>query len=340
MALKIKPVPGYRAQPGPGGGPVTVPKIAAPKLAVPKQQPALGMAGLGIQPGYVTQAKTLAAPIVPWGPATTAGTATSVPRSSVPSNYQPNIDEILGAPLSESARGRYNTNMQSLMRALQSNLGSAVIKSGYDPTAAFQKLMADRPDLGQFSGLLDNVDLAAAGANPTSDRALAEQGYNRGLENQAYSLAARGMGQSGAAATGINQLAETRTLAENRSRDALLQALQGGISGYLSDQTAGYNSLLDTYSQAAQQLAQQPGGPLPQGDADLNTVAAAQANERLVPGTNIPSAASAPVNYINWGGGQIKNVNQMRQWLGARGQNWNTWAIQHPALAQQLISLS
>src|SRR3954463_14673852 len=62
--------------------------------------------------------------------------APKLPPSTVPSNYQPNIDEILGAPLSEQARGSYNTNLQSLMNALRSNLGGAVIKSGYDPTAA------------------------------------------------------------------------------------------------------------------------------------------------------------------------------------------------------------
>lgn len=342
--MAIKPVPGYKPQPGPGG-PVpkavyTAPKVAAaPKpLAMPKS--ALGMAGLGIQPGYVTQAKTAAAAVTPWGPATAPGTATSVPRSAVPSNYAASLADITGHPLYQGALGQHNTNMQSLMRALQSNLGSAVIKSGYDPTAAFQKLMADRPDLGEFADLLDPAAIATAGTNPLSERMMNQQTYDRGLERQAYSLAARGMGQSGAAATGTNALLENRQLAENQSRDALLQAIQGGMTGYLGAKTQGFTALQDTAAQVAQLLAQQEGAVRPEGNADLNTVAAAQANEKLVPGTNVPSAASAPTNYINWGGGQIKNVNQMKQWLGARGQNWNTWAIQHPALAQQLLSLS
>lgn len=340
MAAKIKPVPGYRAQPGPGGPGLSVPKAVTPKAIVVKKpavpKPAIGMAGLGIQPGYTGQAAAAAMPVAPWAAPTAPGDATSVPRSAAPGNYLASLADIQSNPLYEQALGSYNTNMQSLMKALQGNFGQAVIKSGYDPTAAFQQLMKDRPDLGEFANLLDPTAATAAGVNPLSERAMNEQTYNRGMENQSYELAARGIGQSGAAATGTNALLQSKQLAENQSRTALLEALQSGITGYLGQKTQGYDRVQDVAAQVAELLANQEGAVYDEGDQTPTDEIAA--NPSTVPGTAIPSAANT--NYLPWFGKKIANVTQMRQELASRGLNWNTWAIQHPDAVKKLLALS
>src|SRR5262245_7078426 len=227
MVNKIKPVPTYTAGKAPTGyapGGVATKKVptakptsyaaavkafkpsAATIKAIAPTQAAKNALGPAWGGQYAAGSQPIPQYLMPATVPTTAGTATAPPRSSVPSNYDFNLAAIQENPLSQQALGQYNTDMQSLMRALQTNLGQKLISSGYDPTAAFQKLLADRPDLGEFADLLRPSDIAAAAANPLSERALAEQTYNRGALDQVYQLAARGMGGSGEAAVGTNQL--------------------------------------------------------------------------------------------------------------------------------------
>lgn len=340
--MAITKLPGYISAVKAYQAPKAVVKAIAPtKAAKVALGPRFGSplpAGSQPIPNYLMPIPKAAPPSAPAAPAALGGAVTAVPRSAVPGNYEASLADILGQPLSADARGAYNANLKTWMDSLRSGLGQSIIKAGYDPSTAFQKLLADRPDLGEFSNLIDPTAAVAAGQNTLSDRALNEQTYNRGMSNLDYELAARGIEGSGAQATGGNQLTQAKQLQENQTRDALLQTIQSGITGYLGQKTQGYNSLLDTYGQAAQQLAQQAGAVRPEGTETVDEANATQPDQAVVPGTAIPSAANT--NYVNWGGQQIKNVTQMRQWLGARGQRWDVWAPQHPDLARQLVNLS
>lgn len=343
MAIKALPITQKAAYASiPGLKPAAAPKPAAVKN--PYTISKVGYTGSGWNypstPAYMLPHVTVPTQTTPTstGTATGLNPTTAVPRSTVPGNYTAGLDEILGNPLSQSALGQYNTNMQTLMNALRGNIGQSVIKSGYDPTAAFQSLLASRPDLGDFSNLIDPAAIATANQNPLSEKALADQAYSKGMSDLDYSLAARGLGGSGAQVTGGNQILQNKQLAENQSRQGLLDAINSGIGGYLTQKTSGFNSLQDTYAQVAQLLAQQQGAVPDVGSADLTD----QENAGVVPepGTNVPSAATHPTNYVVWGGQQMHNATQMKSWLAQHGQNWNAWAARYPAAARQLMGLS
>jgi hypothetical protein len=340
--MAIKAVPTYKYNPTlsrlttvPAPKPVAVRKPAVPQFNLtPTARSLQQMPGFA---GPVTPFYVGPAPVTTQTTPASTGPTKAVPLSAVPGNYEASLADIMGHPLSEAALGAYNTQQQSLMRALQSTAGQAVIKSGYDPSAAFKQLLASRPDLGDFASIIDPAAIAAANANPLSERALTEQQYNTGMSNLDYQLAGAGILGSGAQVTGGNQILQNRQLSENASRAALMDAIQGGISSNLSSRATGYQRLQDVYGQVAQLLAQRQGAVPETGTADVEDVA--NVPESPIPGTNIPSAATPPASYVNWGGQQMRSVNQMKQWLAQHGGNWNTWAAQHPAAARQLAGL-
>lgn len=247
----------------------------------------VGMAGVGVFPGYIKQAQPPSVPKpkpppVGTTPATKAGllpytegqlNITGVPRIAPPSSivtnpmptvpddpaaqYQPTLDEIMNYPTAALARENYNTDLQTLMKALRASIGQAVIKGGYDPTARWQKFLAENPGYEDFTDLISPTALASAATNPRSDRALAAEAEARGLDNLSYRLAARGMSGSGAYATGSNKLTRERQLTEQNTLDQLIAAITGGISNYNAQKIAGRNAVEDAYAQAAAILAGQ-----------------------------------------------------------------------------------
>lgn len=226
-------------------------------------------------------------------------------EQDAPNLYQSALDEIHNHPLYQSALGSYNANLTSLMNALRGNVGQAVIKAGYDPTAAFQKLMRDRPDLGDFADLLRPDDIAEAANSKYSQRAIAQRAKDAGMYDLRYQMAAKGLGGSGAEIANASNLLKTQQQTDDDNLRSLISAITGGIGDYLTQKAQGRKDLGDVEAQVGELLAQTPG--------------------------------QTPKLGIQWGGGQINSVAQMKQWLKARGQSFDVWANQHPALARQLV---
>jgi hypothetical protein len=352
--MAIRKAPGYVTY---GGSttrpkPYVPPKVAVPTAAANRAANVAGLANANRQlTGFVNKITNYPSLLgnvssytnipgvtpVDTGPRTgVQGQTVPVPRSTVPGNYTASLDEILGNPLSQEALGSYNTGMQSFMRALKSGIGQKIISSGYDPSAAFAQLRASNPDLGDFTDLIDPASIAAANANPLSERALAEQNYNTGMSNLDYQLAGAGILGSGAQATGGNQLLQAKQLSEQASRANLMNAISGGLSDYLQQKTSGYNRLQDVYAQVAQLLANRAGAVPETGTEELPPEGETPTGEETIPGTTVPSAASVPSSGVQWGGQTFTTRAALSRWLASHGSNWGAWAANHPAAAARL----
>jgi len=370
VAKKITPVPTYTAGKAPtgyapGGIATTVKKTTVPKLGplpgytqainafkpsaatiaaiAPTQaaKNALGPAWGGAYSAGNQPIPDYLMPAQPTPPPTPPGTVgRKTPFSAVPTNYTATLDEIYGNPLYTSALGSFTADQQSAFNALRSAIGQKVIGAGYDPSAAFQKLLAERPDLGQLgfnADFLRPADLATAATNPLSERAQQDIAYNRGASNLDYSLAARGLSGSGAVATGRNQLEQTRQTAQYNTLQELLGAIQGGIGGYLTNRQTAYGKLQDVAGQVAQMLAQQPGAAYPEEDTSLTQYEEGPASNPVnqVPETTVPSAKTPAPNYFMWGGQKVYTPQQMTAILGGP-KAYKAWAQKHGDAARMI----
>jgi len=271
----------------------------------------------------------------------------SVPKSAVPSNYVPTLDEILNHPLYQSALGTYNTNLQAWQDMARNAIATSAVAGGYDPTEQIQNLLATStsPALKgfQLSSLLNPATIAAvneANRAGTSKYAQSIRGRDLGMKRLVYELAARGIGTSGAAATGTNAITQATQQEMNTQRANLLSDITQAVGDYQTRASAGLTGLDDIRLQVASLLAQAAGPTYPEGESDVYDVE--NTDQVSVPDTGgtVPSAATKPPpgSGIPWfGGTTFYTKAQMAAELKRRGQSYAAWAQRYPAAASMLI---
>lgn len=157
--------------------------------------------------------------------------------------------------------GDYTTGAQGMFGAQTSNLAAAradaiqraIIGAGWDPSSHFGGSLAS------YSGDVTPQTLAAAAANPMSQKAQLDLQLNQANQNQPYDLAASGMGRSGAAAINQGNLQRQYQSQSYQGMQGLLDQIYGAGNTY----AGGYNNALQQLeaarSQAAYMLSQTQG---------------------------------------------------------------------------------
>lgn len=241
------------------------------------------------------------------------GTGTDAGSTTQKPGY---MTELTSDPLYIQALGRYNTMMQQGRDTLRNQIRNAVISSGYTPDFSGPQ----NQDLAGYADDLDQATLAAAQGNQTSQRAQLERGYQQGLTNLDYSLAARGSGldvHGGANVVRTGLLKDQRDLAANQQMSGLIDAIRGGIGGYHQQEQSLWGDLTSAQSEVASRLAQLQGPVYDQATTTSpeDTTAAPSA---AAPG--VTTAAGGPA--VNWGGKSFTTKIALTQYLNAiRAQN-------------------
>jgi len=302
----------------------TITKVSAVKT-VPKISPKVKNPDLGYTPTIAVVKKPAATPAVPAGsippassfiPTSSGGT---LPATPAPMDFSDYINEATTNPQYTSALDAFNASTATSRAGLGAQIANLIIQGGYDLTG---KLTGP---LQSYAGDITPEVLAAAKGNPLSQAAQIQQAYDQGLQDLTYQQAARGTLGSGAQATGASALLQQSQKANNDAQNQLMTALQGGVSNYENQQTAGQQNLNQILYNVASLLAQQEGPVYDVGDQSAGV-------QNTVPGTNIPSAKQG----ISWGGETGITTKQALINALAPGVSYAQWAANHPAAAATL----
>ena len=159
--------------------------------------------------------------------------------------------EILGDPGSIAAMGTFNAQTNQLAAARADAIQRAIINSGYTPQMS--------GGLASYAGDVTPGTLAAAAANPMSQRAQLDLQMGQAQSNLPYDLAAGGQGRSGAGAIAQGNLQRQYQTGQYQGMQDLLDTLYGAGNTY----AGGYNTALSNLDAAraavANRLAQTAG---------------------------------------------------------------------------------
>lgn len=233
--MAIRPVPGYGGQAARNtiGAPLSIDQPL--KLKNPGGIGG-GLSGFGGFTPTPTQAASLPGTAIGSGGQTTTTTVTPLQV------YQ---DQILSDPGSVAAQGSFDANVSNLALARRDAIQRAIINAGWDPSTGLTG------GLASYAGDVDPTTLAAAAANPMSQRSQLQQQLTQANQDMPYDLAASGLDRSGAAAIGQSNLQQQYQTASYQG----LQDLLGSITGAANDYAGGFNTAQQQLEAAREAIA-------------------------------------------------------------------------------------
>jgi hypothetical protein len=204
--------------------------------------------------------------------------------------------------------------------------------------AAFQKSLrqafidygGDSSKLGDYSKYIDAPTIEAAQSNKFSQVAQNLAQMTKSLRQQRATLAARGMGSSGANTEATRQALAAKEQNDYTGLRSFLGGADQGTAGLAQTRQTIADKIAAARSSAAARLAAAYPNTWEEGTPESTSVVP-------VPGATPPPAAAAPpaAGTVNWGGTQ-KNAAQMAAELARTGVNRATWIRNHPGAAATL----
>jgi len=224
----------------------------------------------------------------------------------------------LGAdPMWQRALDQYKNALGIGRNNLRDAIQQAVIRSGFgDIKGRLTGGLAD------YADDLDQTTIDAANTNQTSARAVLEQDYNRRLNLLPYQLAARGQRMSGTATTAATALEENQQRTLENTRNDLLDALRGNVTGFGTLQSQLGAELETNLGNVATRLGQAPGSDY-SGDTTVDDGSDALVNA-------LGASSSGQINM----GGQMLDASGVLQSLLKRGISINAWIRDNPNKAR------
>src|SRR5215467_12998615 len=132
--------------------------------------------------------------------------------------------EILSDPGSVAALGTFGAQTDQYAATRADAIQRAIINSGYTPQMT--------GGLASYAGDVTPGTLAAAAANPMSQRAQLDMQMNQAQSNLPYDLAAGGQGRSGASAIAQGNLQRQYQTGQYQGMQDLLDAIYGAGNTY------------------------------------------------------------------------------------------------------------
>ena len=198
--------------------------------------------------GVPTQGKQITTPSLGTGQVST-GAANVTPMAPIDPSQE--YQNELNAATS-GAQGIYSSQLSNLASARADAIQRAVIGGGWAPSQF-------TGSLASYAGDVTPDTLAAAAANPMSQKAQLDLQNQQAMTNQPYDLAASGMGRSGAAAINSGNLQRQYQQASYSGMNDMLNSIYGAGNTYAQSANDALNQLQYARTMAAQQLQNQIG---------------------------------------------------------------------------------